>query len=109
MDLVHPKSNLMDLAIEIGDLAESSIRYVAQEEGTTITNMADHLPMFFYVSALKKDGVDDLRDFLLDRATPTFQEWEVDAQRGTNLEPLEQVEEVIREKALPVPPPRSPS
>ena len=104
VDLVHPKSDLLDTAMEIGDLAEECMQHQRQNEGkdddskaSTPEEDAELLPMFFYISALKNDGVDDLLDFLVQKAIPC-DEFEVSVGAATNLSPEERVEEVIREK-----------
>jgi GTP-binding protein Era len=55
------------------------------------------LPYFFYTSAVKEEGVDDVLNFLLEQATPT-EAWEVEAGESSMQSPEERVEEVIREK-----------
>lgn len=50
----------------------------------------------FYVSAISGDGVEELRDYLLDVAP--FREWEFGEREKTPLTPLERVQEIIKEK-----------
>lgn len=102
VDLVHPKSNLMDLAVNIGTLAEQCIKFDAKESGKEelfldSAYLQESLPMFFYISALKQRGVQDLLEFLLERATPSTS-WEVEAGEATPMTMKERIEEVIREK-----------
>lgn len=105
VDLVHPKSQLLKMAMEIGTLAEGCIQYQGQTdpENEELVEMnpddlLKRMPTFFYVSALKEDGTDDLLQFLLDKATVTYEEWPVTAGQATNQSPQERVEQVIAEK-----------
>lgn len=103
VDLVHPKSDLLDLAQELSDMAVECLQYKGQTHvGEPVIAMTDeelqeHLPMFFYISALKEVGTDDLLNYILDLTTPTHG-WEVEAGESTSLTPEERVEEVVREK-----------
>jgi len=103
VDLVHPKLGLIDIAESIGLLAEECANYRGQTSPDEETVEMDEdyldaiLPTFFYTSALKDQGVDDVLNFLLDRATPC-ESWEMEAGETTLLTPEERVEEVIREK-----------
>ena len=110
VDLVHPKTDLLDTAMEIGSLADECIRYqIMQTVNKTAATDAlskipsgtvdQNMPMFLYTSALRKDdqGVDDVLDFLLSRATPSLS-WELEPGENTTLTPEERVEEVVREK-----------
>lgn len=94
VDLVHPKSNLNDVAAEICSLAESCLEQICDGP---VDNLHYRLPIFFYISALKKHGTDGLLQYLLEMATPSMH-WEVEAGSSTSLTPEEQVEEIVREK-----------
>lgn len=104
VDLVKPKSLLLETAMEIGMLAEESIQYAGQKDPTQESTvpldpkLLDKLmPPFFYTSALRDEGVDDLLQFLFNQATPS-QEWPLEPHQSTSLSPQERVEEIIREK-----------
>jgi GTPase len=96
VDLVHPKSKLLDVASQIEQLAE---RCLQRHAPTNIQDRSVHdlLPMFFYTSALKQEGTHELLFFLLDRATPC-DEFEIDPGSGTDMTPEERVQEIVREK-----------
>ena len=53
--------------------------------------------MLFRSPLKKPEGVKDLIDFLMSKATPA-NEWELDQDDATTLSPEERVEEVVREK-----------
>ncbi|KAL7530797.1 hypothetical protein ACHAXR_003675 [Thalassiosira sp. AJA248-18] len=128
VDLVNPKEKLLVVASDVGSMAESCIRRLLQqrraptkvrlgdmvdsvlenyieEEGfenvheDDIELFAAVAPEFLFTSAIDKDdeGVDDVLGLLLDRATPSNQ-WIVDRGSTTMMSPVEQVEEIIREK-----------
>eukprot|EP00571_Detonula_confervacea_P008241 CAMPEP_0172321524 /NCGR_PEP_ID=MMETSP1058-20130122/43626_1 /TAXON_ID=83371 /ORGANISM="Detonula confervacea, Strain CCMP 353" /LENGTH=450 /DNA_ID=CAMNT_0013037053 /DNA_START=1 /DNA_END=1350 /DNA_ORIENTATION=+ len=128
VDLVNPKEKLLMVTADVGSMAESCIRRLLQqrrtpskvrlgdlvdsvlenyskEEGFTdvhdddIETFAAVAPEFLFVSAITKDdeGVDDVLGLLLDRATPS-KHWIIDAESTTGMSPVEQVEEIIREK-----------
>lgn len=117
VDLVYPKTDLLDVAEQIGALAEECIWYLhkggcdddddLKQLTTTQRTPQEHedlilpqMPMFFYVSALARDkdpGMQDLLEFLLQEATPC-EEWELEPAEQTNLSPEERVTEVIREQ-----------
>lgn len=96
VDLVHPKSKLLEVATHVGQLAERCLERHSQADVLN-RNVHDQLPMFFYTSALKQEGTDDLLFFLLDRATPC-DEFEIDPGSGTDMTPEERVQEIVREK-----------
>jgi GTPase len=127
-DLVNPKEKLLAVAADVGSVAESCIRRLLQqhrspskvrlgdlvdsvyenhteEEGfdgvheDDIETFAAVVPEFMFTAAIDKDdeGVEDVLGLLLDRATPS-KEWIVDPESITGLSPVEQVEEIIREK-----------
>ena len=127
-DLVKPKEKLLGVAddvegmayscirrllqqrrspskVRLGDLVDSVFHNYAEEEGfegihdDDITTFAAVTPEFYFTEAIKKDdeGVDDVLGLLLDRATPS-NEWIVDPESTTGMSPVEQVEEIIREK-----------
>ena len=64
-----------------------------------IETFAVATPQFLFTSAIDKDdeGIDNVMNVLLDRATPSY-EWIVNPENTTGMSPIEQVEEIIREK-----------
>jgi len=128
VDLVKPKEKLLLVTNEVGSMAESCIRRLLQqrrdpskialgdlvdsilkkyteEEGfdnvheDDMATFASMAPEFLFTAAIDDDdeGVDDVLGLLLERATPS-KEWIVDAESTTGMSPIEQVEEIIREK-----------
>ncbi|KAL7434694.1 hypothetical protein ACHAXH_002743 [Discostella pseudostelligera] len=128
VDLVNPKEKLLLTTNEVGSMAESCIRRLLQqrrgpskialgelvdsilqnyteEEGfdnvheDDMATFASMAPEFLFTAAIDDDdeGVDDVLGLLLERATPS-KEWIVDAESTTGMSPIEQVEEIIREK-----------
>ena len=128
VDLVNPKEKLLMLVAHVGSMAESCIRKLLQQrrnpvkvrlgdlvESVLQTHTSEHgfenvheddielftavLPQFLFTSAIQKndEGVADLLKLLFDRATPS-DDWVVDPRSPTGMSPLEQLEEIIREK-----------
>lgn len=102
VDLVDPKSKLIDLAMEIGEIADACLvdhfsKDSPEPKGMEFERLLKIAPVVFYVSALKEEGVDDLLEHLLDRATPCTS-WPVEPGKSTNMTKPEQVQEMIREK-----------
>ncbi|KAL3806813.1 hypothetical protein ACHAXA_010759 [Cyclostephanos tholiformis] len=128
VDLVNPKEKLLVVANDVGSMAESCIRRLleqrrnpikvvlgdlvddvlqnyTEEEGfdkvheDDIALFAEITPEFLFTAAIKKDdeGVDDVLGLLLERATPSM-DWIVDPDSPSGMSPIEQVEEIIREK-----------
>ena len=104
VDLVHPKSDLLDIAMEIGEMADVCVSnqrkkelIAAEHDELDPDQLEELLPTYFYVSSLRNDGVDDVLNFLLDMATPC-ESWELGPEETTSMTPEERVEEVIREK-----------
>jgi GTPase len=106
VDLVHPKSLLLDMAFEIGAIAQECLQYRPHPTDPSLPGtsepldeavLAEVMPTFFYTAALKGENVDDLLNFLVQKATPT-QAFEVEPGSSTNMQPEEQAEEIIREK-----------
>ncbi|KAL7451714.1 hypothetical protein ACHAWC_003528 [Mediolabrus comicus] len=128
IDLVNPKEKLLMVVSEVGSMAESCIRRVLQQRrnpskmrlsaivNDVLENYADEsgfdgvneedledfaaiAPDFLFTSAITKDdeGVDDVLNLLLDKATPS-KEWIIDPESGSAMSPLEQIEEIVREK-----------
>lgn len=128
VDLVNPKENLLLVTNDVGTMAESCIRRLLQqrrslskvalgelvdsilqtyteEEGfenvheDDVATFAAMTPEFLFTAAIDDDceGVDDVLGLLLERATPS-KDWIVDAESTTGMSPIEQVEEIIREK-----------
>jgi GTPase len=99
-DLVNPKSALLDLAMDIGGMADLCLEDQFQKHFNKAMDFDRKLqlsPIVFYVSALKEDGTDDILDHLVTLATPC-RSWAVPPEQSTTLTPLEQVQEIIREK-----------
>ncbi len=98
-DLIKPKSNLIDLAQDIGSMADLCLEDHFKTIGKEFDFEAqmEHSPIVFYVSALKEIGTDDIMDHLVSLATPC-NEWAVEPGKSTNMTTLEQVQEIIREK-----------
>jgi GTPase len=109
VDLIEPKSSLLDYAYELGAIAQDCLQYrpptqhpsIGHSDGTSEpldeSILDEIMPMFFYTSALHDEGVDDLLKYLLQKATPA-RVFEVEPGMATNLLPEERAEEVIREK-----------
>jgi GTP-binding protein Era len=98
-DLVHPKSDLLNIAMDIGAMADVCLEDQLEKYNKPLTfeTKLQLSPIVFYVSALREDGVDDIVDHLVSLATPC-QTWAVPPDQSTNLTPIEQVQEIIREK-----------
>lgn len=109
VDLIHPKSSLLEYAFEIGAIAQECLQYrpARQNPDGTMSEattqpldesiLVEVMPTFFYISARENDGVDDLINFLEHKATPA-KVFEVEPGTATNSSPEEQSEEIIREK-----------
>lgn len=128
VDLVSPKQKLLLVVSDVGAMAESCTRRLlkqrrspskirleslvndvlanyASESGfddideEDLEDFAAIVPDFLFTSAITKDdeGVDDVLNMLLDKATPS-NEWIIDPETGTSMSPLEQIEEILREK-----------
>jgi len=99
VDLVKPKSDLIDLAKDIGSMADLCLEdhFRKHEKVLDFEAQLEHSPIVFYVSALKEIGTNDIMGHLLNLATPC-REWAVDPGKATNMTTLEQVHEIIREK-----------
>mmetsp|Transcript_12538 Transcript_12538/g.26704 ORF Transcript_12538/g.26704 Transcript_12538/m.26704 type:complete len:472 (+) Transcript_12538:55-1470(+) len=128
VDLVNPKEKLLVALSHIGSMAESCIRQLLKQRRTPsrvrLGDLVDHVlqnhvdesglenihdddietfaavaPQFLFTSAIQKDdeGVDDVLGLLLERATPS-DNWIIDPESTTGMTPIEQVEEIIREK-----------
>jgi GTP-binding protein Era len=102
VDLVTPKTDLLEMAEVMGSAAEVCIEYYLQEyneeeEGVPPPTLEELFPPMFYTNALTGEGTDDILNHLQRLATPCL-EWPVDASESTLMSPVERVEEVIREK-----------
>ena len=102
VDLVNPKSKLLDLAMDLGSVAETCLKQQyrprnSENEELDFDTLIQVSPIVFYISALEEDGTDDLLQHLLDLATPC-KSWAVPPGRATDQTPLERVQEIIREK-----------
>lgn len=96
VDLVYPKSDLLEIAMELSDVAESLIKAQVNDE-IREDEFEDTFPNVFYISARKEEGVDDVLNFLLEKATPC-RSWDMDPEQSTSLTEEERVEEIVREK-----------
>ncbi|KAG7373356.1 GTP-binding protein Era [Nitzschia inconspicua] len=99
-DLVHPKSSLLDLAMDVGNMADLCLKDQFDNDlkrSLDFDAKMELSPIVFYISALKEEGIDDILDHLTSLATPC-RSWAVPPGESTNLTPLEQVQEIIREK-----------
>ena len=83
---------------------QETIQYAGQSDPNTESGQSldpkilDKLmPPFFYTSALRQEGVDDVVQFLLSQATPSH-EWPLDPGQSTSLTAEERIEEIVREK-----------
>jgi GTP-binding protein Era len=97
VDLVHPKSDLLEVAMQVGNLAESCFERLLAGSSPANAEIQEQLPMFFYTSALKQEGTDDLLHYLLDLATPC-DTWEIEPGQSTDMTPEDRVQEIVREK-----------
>jgi GTPase len=103
VDLVHPKTRLLETAERISDIVEETVRqYWSMTRSNTVldetTIYEDCMPTFYYTSALKNKGVDALLQGLVEMSTPCAA-WEVeDWTQSTNMTPEERAKEMIREK-----------
>ena len=116
VDLVHPKTKLLDLALVVSELADNVVATLNlydddDSDDTNITDgdpsnaMTDDSTTFeniqnpvFMVSALENDGVDDILKMLARKAKPG--KWEIAQGHVTELTPLERATEIIREKVF---------
>lgn len=98
VDLVHPKDRLLELADELGNMAEACIvHYLEHAEEPRCGSLEDIFPPVFYTNAREAEGIDDILNHLKELATPCMV-WAVESGQTTIMTPLERVEEVIREK-----------
>lgn len=98
VDLVYPKTDLLDTAVELQELARECIKYNMIGD-IDFQRVDESLPVFFYTSATKRgdQGVEDIVQFLVSNATFSTT-WELEAGESTIQTPEERVEEVVREK-----------
>ena len=98
VDLVHPKDLLLEMADELGAMAEACIaHHLEHAKEPRCGSLEDIYPPVFYTNARDNEGVDDIMNHLKALATPCLV-WAVEAGQTTMMSPLERVEEVIREK-----------
>lgn len=96
--------------VRLGDLVQHVLEKHSDEQGfdgvhdDDVEIFANMTPEFHFTSALTEDddGVDDVLGMLLDKATPTNEDWVVgtDGEEGSKsmMTPAETIEEIIREK-----------
>lgn len=96
--------------VKLADLVNHVVEKHADEQGfdgiheDDIEMFATLTPEFHFTSAItdEDEGVDDVLGMLLDRATPTKEDWIVDVDEDGNtnsmMTPAEIVEEILREK-----------
>ena len=104
VDLVNPKEKLIQIAMEIGALAQHCITYQGKTDSEKEKRLEvsedvlmQVMPTFFYTDARSDEGVDDVLDFLVQKATPA-KFFEVPPGQATIMEPEDHAEEIIREK-----------
>ena len=105
VDLVEPKDKLLEVATEVFVMAQKVISFQGEAEGDSTEKpveisddvLAEIMPTFFYTDARHNEGVDDVLNYLVKKATPTM-EFEVEPGMATTLEPEDHAEEMIREK-----------
>ncbi len=119
VDLVNPKTKLIELAQDIGTLGDVCVRYRGEiydgdngSQSSSNFNIMDsatkftqeeeaeleaQYPPVFFISALKNDGVEDILKHLHSYATPT-KHFILPPDQKTSLSLAERIEEVIREK-----------
>jgi len=104
VDLVNPKEKLIQIATEISALAQHCITYQGKsnsekEKRLEVSEdvLMQVMPTFFYTDARSEEGVDDVLDFLVQKATPA-KFFEVPPGQATIMEPEDHAEEIIREK-----------
>ena len=114
VDLVNPKSRLLDIAEDVGLLGDACVRFRGEniESEDDIFNdqkpsheftaeeeaqLEKQYPPVFFISALKNDGIDDILDHLHSLATPT-KHFILPPGQKVAMSLAERVEEMIREK-----------
>lgn len=112
VDLVKPKTKLLDLAMELGAMADACLLDEYRESSSDPTkenpieinegeldfeSLLEVSPICFYVSAKEEDGTEDIVDHLLELATPC-NVWAVDSDSATDMSSEERIQELIREK-----------
>mmetsp|Transcript_18653 Transcript_18653/g.46177 ORF Transcript_18653/g.46177 Transcript_18653/m.46177 type:complete len:113 (+) Transcript_18653:758-1096(+) len=87
--------------MEIGEAADACLvdhfSKDSEPKGIEFEQLLNIAPVVFYVSALEEEGVDDLLEHLLEKAT-SCTSWPVEPGKSTNMTKPEQVQELIREK-----------
>ena len=96
MDLVKPKTKLLELGHELLNMAEQKIKE-SQIVDASEWDFEKFMPPVFFTDARRNEGVDDVLEFLLSRATPS-QEWPMQPGHSTDMTAEERIEEIIREK-----------
>jgi len=104
VDLVEPKERLLSIASEIFTIAHQVIVHLGQAniaDGKRVEVpeevLSEIMPVFFYTDARKGEGVDDVLEFLVRKATPA-KFFEMQPGQATIMEPEDHAEEIIREK-----------
>ena len=96
VDLVKPKTKLLELGHELLNMAEQKIKE-SQIVDASEWDFEKFMPPVFFTDARRNEGVDDVLEFLLSRATPS-QEWPMQPGHSTDMTAEERIEEIIREK-----------
>jgi GTP-binding protein Era len=105
VDLVKPKSKLLEIAMDIGSMADAILldqyrqKDAEDEESDELDfeTMMELAPIVFYVSALEESGTEEIVEHLLSLGTPC-RTWAVAEGQSTNMTDEEHVQEMIREK-----------
>lgn len=111
VDLVSPKTKLLEIANEIGLLGDKCVQYEFQvlNDGADFdlkkkTESAEERkrwlaqsPPVFFISAKQNDGVEDLASYLHKLSTPTT-DFALPPGEVTSMSLAERIEEIIREK-----------
>lgn len=107
VDLVEPKSRLLDLALTVNEMAQvafnRSLVDISKKRNEDIamleerlSEIDEHSHPLFMISALENDGVEDIIKLLVRKAKPG--NWVIMEGHTTELSPKERTTEIIREK-----------
>jgi GTPase len=98
VDLVNPKEKLLEIADDLGKMAESCIaHYLENNEDPRTQSLSELYPTMFYTNALNEEGTDDILQHLHRLATPCLK-WALNPGEVSVLTPLQRLEEIVREK-----------